>query len=178
MRRALAPLDGENGSRLRTVSGGYLLDVHLDELDAEVFAAWVWDGRRVFEEGDPVHAREMLGHALALWRGPPLAEVVFEDFAQGEIRRLEELRLSAIETRIDVDLQLGRPAELIPELERVLADHPTREQIAGQLMTALIRARDCPCPRATRDARRPERLMAPATFCHVRGEEPEAATER
>ena len=139
LRRALAPLDGENGSRLRTVSGGYLLDVHADELDAEVFAARFRDGRRALQEGDPAKARELLGDALGLWRGPPLAEIAFEDFAQGEIRRLEELRLSALETRIDADLHVGRHAELIPELERVLADQPTREPIAGQLMTALYR---------------------------------------
>jgi predicted ATPase/DNA-binding SARP family transcriptional activator len=139
LRRALAPLDGENGSRLRTVSGGYLLDVHADELDAEVFAARYRDGRRALQAGDPAQARELLGDALGPWRGPPLAEIAFEDFAQGEIRRLEELRLSALETRIDADLHLGRHAELVPELERVLADQPTREPIAGQLMTALYR---------------------------------------
>ena len=140
LRRALAPLDAETGSRLRTVSGGYLLDVRVDELDAEVFAARVREGRRALEEGDSAHARETLEHALGLWRGPALAEIAFEDFAQGEIHRLEELRLSALGTRIDADLYLGRHAELIPELEQVLADQPTRERTAGQLMTALYRA--------------------------------------
>ena len=139
LRKALAPLDGQDGPRLRTVSGGYLLSVGSGELDAEVFAERVRDGRRALEDGDPTRASELLAEALGLWRGPPLAEVAFEDFAQGEIRRLEELRLIALETRIDADLQLGRHAELIPELEGLLAEQPTRERLAGQLMTALYR---------------------------------------
>ena len=75
-----------------------------------------------------------------MWRGPALAEVAFEDFAQAEIRRLEELRLNALETRIDADLQLGRHAELIPELEALSAEQPTREHVAIELMTALYRS--------------------------------------
>ena len=82
----------------------------------------------------------MLAQALELWRGPPLAEVAFEDFARGEIRRLEELAVVALETRIDADLRLGRHAELVPELEGLLAEQPTRERIAGELMTALYRS--------------------------------------
>ena len=140
LRKALAPLDGPDGSRLRTVSGGYLLKIGPEEIDAEVFAGWVRDGRRVLEEGDPARASELLAGALGLWRGPPLAEVAFEDFAQAEIRRLEELRLVALEARIDADLQRGRHVELIPELEALLPGQPTREHLAGQLMTALYRA--------------------------------------
>ena len=137
---ALEPLNEPDGPRLRTVSGGYCLSVAPGELDAEVFAARVREGRRALEDGDPVRASELLAEALGLWRGPPLAEVAFEDFAQAEIRRLEELRLVALETRIDADLQLGRHAELIAELEGLLAEHPTRERLAGQLMLALYRA--------------------------------------
>ena len=84
-------------------------------------------------------ARDCLAKALSLWRGPPLAEVVFEDFAQPEIRRLEELRVSALESRIDADLQLGRDAELVSELEALVSEEPVRERLAGQLMTALYR---------------------------------------
>lgn len=140
LRRSLAPLDGQDRPRLRTVSGGYLLEVGPGELDAEVFAGAVRDGSRALEEGDPVRASEMLAQALELWRGPPLAEVAFEDFARGEIRRLEELAVVALETRIDADLRLGRHAELVPELEGLLAEQPTRERIAGELMTALYRS--------------------------------------
>jgi predicted ATPase/DNA-binding SARP family transcriptional activator len=139
LRRALAPLDGHDGARLRTVSGGYLLSVGPGELDVEVFAERVREGRRALEDGDAARASGILTEALGLWRGPPLAEVAFEDFAQAEIRRLEELRLIALETRIDADLQQGRHAELIAELEALLTQQPTRERIAGQLMTALYR---------------------------------------
>ena len=83
---------------------------------------------------------ELLTEALGLWRGPPLAEVAFDDFAQPEIRRLGELRLVALETRIEADLLLGRSAEVIGELEGLFAEHPTREHLAGQLMLALYRA--------------------------------------
>lgn len=137
LRRSLSPLDGEDGSRLRTVSGGYLLSVGPGELDAEVFAERLRDGRRALEGGEPARASELLAEALGLWRGPPLAEVAFEDFAQAEIRQLEELRLIALETRIDADLELGRSADPVAELEALLAARPTRERLAGQLMTAL-----------------------------------------
>ena len=140
LRRALAPLDQRDGPRLRTVSGGYLLSVDPGELDAGVFAERVRVGRRALEDGDPARASKSLAEALGLWRSAPLAEVAFEDFAQPEIRRLEELRLVALETRIDADLQCGRHSELIPEVEGLLAEQPARERFAGQLMTALYRA--------------------------------------
>jgi predicted ATPase/DNA-binding SARP family transcriptional activator len=140
LRKALAALDGPDGRRLRTVSGGYLLRVESGELDAEVFLQRVREGCRVLEGGDPARGGELLAQALGLWRGPPLAEVAFEDFAQVEIRRLEELHLVALETRTDADLQQGRHAQLVPELEGRLAEHPTRERIAGQLMLALYRS--------------------------------------
>jgi len=140
LRRALAPLDGEDGPRLRTVGGGYLLTVVPGELDAELFAERIRDGRRTLEQGDAAGASELLSEALALWRGPPLADVAFEEFAQPGIRHLEELRLAALETRIDADFERGRHAEVIAELEGLLAREPTRERIAGQLMTALYRS--------------------------------------
>ncbi len=139
LRRALEPLELNDGPRLRTISGGYLLVVQPGELDADVFAERVREGRRVLEEGDPVRAGEVLADALGLWRGPPLAEVAFEDFAQPDIRRLVELRLSALEARIEADLEMGRHRQLIPELEALLAEHATRDGFAAQLMTALYR---------------------------------------
>ncbi|HTT29619.1 MAG TPA: BTAD domain-containing putative transcriptional regulator, partial [Solirubrobacteraceae bacterium] len=140
LRRALEPLDRPDGPRIRTVGGGYLLSLAPDELDAELFAERVRDGRRALEHGDADRAAELLNQALALWRGPPLADVGFEEFAQPEIRRLEELRLVALETRIDADLELGRHAEVIGELEGLPAAEQTRERFAGQLMTALYRS--------------------------------------
>ena len=136
LRKALAPLDNQDGSRLRTVSGGYLLSIAPGELDVEAFEARLRDGRRALETGDPARARDLLAEALVLWRGPPLAEVAFEDFAQREIRRLQELRMSALEARIDADLQRGRHEQLIGELEGLVAEDPARERLTGQLMLA------------------------------------------
>jgi DNA-binding SARP family transcriptional activator len=139
LRGSLAPLDGPAGSPLRTVRGGYLLSIEQDQLDAEVFVERVQHGIDAAQAGEPRVATEVLSRALALWRGAPLAEVAFEDFAKGEIRRLGELRLVALEARIDADLQLGRHRRLIGELERLLPAHPTRERLAAQLMLALYR---------------------------------------
>jgi predicted ATPase/DNA-binding SARP family transcriptional activator len=140
LRRALEPLDRPDGPRIRTVGGGYLLSLAPGELDAELFAERVRDGRRTLEQGDTAGARELLNQALALWRGPPLGDIGFEEFAQPEIRRLEELRLVALETRIDADLELGRHADVIGELEGLVAREPARERLTGQLMTALYRS--------------------------------------
>ena len=98
------------------------------------------DGQRALDAADPARASELLSAALALWRGPPLAEVAFEDFAQSEIRRLEELRLGALEARNDAELQLGRHVRLVAELESLVASEPTRERLVGQLMLALYRS--------------------------------------
>ncbi|HEV3484666.1 MAG TPA: BTAD domain-containing putative transcriptional regulator, partial [Vicinamibacterales bacterium] len=92
---------------LRTVAGGYLLALQAGELDAELFQTRMQDGRRALETGDARRARDVLGEALGLWRGPALAEVSYEEFAQPEIRRLEELRVAALEARVDCDLRLG-----------------------------------------------------------------------
>ena len=140
LRRSLAPLDGLSGPPLRTIQGGYLLSLGSDQLDAEVFAERVQDGLRAVHAGEPALAVMVLSDALALWRGPPLAEVAYEDFAQGEIRRLEELRRAAIETRIDAELRLGRHRELLGELGRMLVEHPMCERITAQLMLALYRS--------------------------------------
>jgi predicted ATPase/DNA-binding SARP family transcriptional activator len=139
LRKALEPQNNASGPALRTVGGGYLLSVESGELDSEVFAGRVGEGRRALEAGEFERAAALLGQALALWRGSPLAEVAFEDFAQGEIRRLEELRWAALEARVDSELALGRHSDLVGELEAWLAEQPGRERIAGQLMLALYR---------------------------------------
>ncbi|MFL5830437.1 MAG: BTAD domain-containing putative transcriptional regulator [Solirubrobacteraceae bacterium] len=140
LRRALAPLDDTEEPVLRTVSGGYLLAAEPHRVDAALFEQHVEAGQQALEHHSYADAAELLRDALQIWRGPPLAEVSFEDFAQAEIRRLEELRLAAHESRIDADLQLGRHAQLIAELEALLASHPTRERIGAQLMLALYRS--------------------------------------
>jgi DNA-binding SARP family transcriptional activator/tetratricopeptide (TPR) repeat protein len=139
LRRALEPLNPSSGPLLRTVSGGYMLLVGPGELDVDVFSGQVESGLQALREGDPRRAAELLAGALRLWRGPPLAEVAFEDFAQGEIRRLEELRLSALEARIEADLQLGRHSQLISELKTLTEHNPFRERLTGQLMLGLYR---------------------------------------
>ena len=97
----------------------------------------------------------MLREALALWRGPPLAEVAYTDFAQREISRLEELRLSILEDRIQADLDCGRHAEVIGELETLVAEEPLRERPRAQLMLALYRSgRQAEALDAYREARR------------------------
>jgi predicted ATPase/DNA-binding SARP family transcriptional activator len=135
LRKALAAA----GAELRTAAGGYRLDVGPGELDAEVFAHLTEQGERALAAGDASGAADVLHRALAVWRGPALAEVASEAFAQAEARRLEELRLVAVEARVAAELQLGRHASLVPELERLVSDHPLREGLAGHLMLALYR---------------------------------------
>jgi DNA-binding SARP family transcriptional activator len=139
LRKALEPINADGAARLQTVKGGYLLAIAAGELDADEFHAAVHAGSRALEAGAPEQATMLLTEALELWRGPPLAEVAFDDFAQPEIRRLEELRIRALECRIDAQLALGRHAEVIGELESLLIDAPTREHTAAQLMLALYR---------------------------------------
>ena len=96
--------------------------------------------RRARCEGEPEQAAEELRRALALWRGPALADFAYESFAQAEIARLDELQLTALEERIEADLALGRDGELVGELEALVARHPLRERLRGQLMLALYRS--------------------------------------
>jgi DNA-binding SARP family transcriptional activator/pimeloyl-ACP methyl ester carboxylesterase/tetratricopeptide (TPR) repeat protein len=122
--------------RIRTRPPGYLLQVSADELDAARFESLVAQAR---DREDPDERSACLREALALWRGEPLAEFRYEAFAEREIARLEELRLAAIEDRVDADLALGRHHELAPELEPLVAEHVFRERLRGQLMLALYR---------------------------------------
>ena len=82
----------------------------------------------------------MLREALGIWRGPPLAEFAYEPFAQAAIAQLEELHLAAVEDRVEADLALGRARELVGELRDLVARHPLRERLRGQLMLALYRS--------------------------------------
>jgi len=140
LRQTLRPLDRDGKPALLTVGGGYLLAMAPGMLDAEVLQERVHGGRCALAAGDHARAGELLRAALGLWRGPPLAELSYEDFAQPEIRRLEELRLEALQSRIEADLRLGLHAQLIGELESLLVQHRSRERLAGQLMLALYRS--------------------------------------
>jgi predicted ATPase/DNA-binding SARP family transcriptional activator len=123
-----------------TTPTGYRLRVRPDELDAERFARGVEDGRRALAGGDREEAGVVLRAALAWWGGAPLEEFAWAPFAPAEIDRLEELRLTALELRVEADLGAGRHAELIAELQRLTARHPWRERLHGQLMLALYRS--------------------------------------
>jgi WD40 repeat protein/DNA-binding SARP family transcriptional activator len=138
LRRVLE--DGEPGGLLVTKAGGYVLKAGPGQVDAACFERLVSEGRGLLAGGDAASAVARLREALALWRGPPLADLALLEFAQPEIRRLEELHLLAVMERIDADLTLGADSELIPELERLVASSPLQERLRAQLMVALYRA--------------------------------------
>jgi DNA-binding SARP family transcriptional activator len=121
---------------LMTRAPGYLVDIDKDQVDAHRFERLV---RRARGE-DPEPRARLLREALELWRGPALADFTYESFAQGEIKRLEDLQLAALEERIDAELELGRAAELVGELEALVDQNPLRERLRGQLMLALYRS--------------------------------------
>ena len=119
---------------------GYLLRVEHGQLDLHRFEQLLEEGRRALATHAPERAATKLREALAVWRGRPLADLEFEDFARVEIDRLEELRLQAVEERIEAELALGRHEAAVPELETLVAQHPLRERLRGQLMLALYRS--------------------------------------
>jgi YVTN family beta-propeller protein len=121
---------------LITVPGGYVLRLDGRELDSKLFEQLLEDAG----DAPPNVATRKLREALALWRGPALADFAYDDFARNEIDRLEELRLTALERRIDADLASGRHNDVIAELERLVLEHPLREHLRAQLMLALYRA--------------------------------------
>ena len=135
LRRSL----GAAGSALETVTSGYRLAVEADAIDAQRFETLVGEGRAARIRGDPVAARRLLDDALGLWRGPALSDVRFESFAQGEIARLEELRVVALEERIEARLSQGEHALVVHELEQLSSEHPSRERLVSLLMLALYR---------------------------------------
>lgn len=124
---------------LLTRGHGYLLRVEPGELDLDRFQALVEAGRQALAMGDSQRASDTLGAGLALWRGPALADFAYEAFAQGSIAQLEELRLSAVEDRIEADLALGREKQLVGELTALVRQNPLRERPRMQLMLTLYR---------------------------------------
>ena len=121
---------------LVTRPGGYVLQVAPGQLDVHRFEQLVDDAR----DAEPREAAEKLREALALWRGPPLADFAYDDFARSEIARLEERRLVALEQRIEADLALGRHEALVGELAALVAQEPLSERLRAQLMLALYRS--------------------------------------
>jgi DNA-binding SARP family transcriptional activator len=125
---------------LTTRSPGYIIRVEPDALDLHRFERLVDEAKGLLARGLAPAASERLRDALALWRGPALAEFAYESFAQTAISRLEEIRLAAVELRIDTDLALGRHDELVGELEALVPEHPLRERLRRSLMMALYRS--------------------------------------
>jgi DNA-binding SARP family transcriptional activator/class 3 adenylate cyclase/tetratricopeptide (TPR) repeat protein len=141
LRKALGGKDGTaSNGRIRTQRPGYVIHVHPEELDLARFEHLVESGRRALAGRELDVAAGLLREALGLWRGPPLAEFAYEPFAEHEIARLQELRLVALEERIEADLAAGSHRRLVPELEQLTAEHPLRERLRGQLILALYRA--------------------------------------
>ena len=147
-----------DGDAVTRTAAGYRLRVRPGERDVERFDELVARGRRELAAGRPEAAAELLREALGLWRGAPLGDLADEPFASGEVRGLEEARIAALACRVEADVAAGRHAEVIGELRGLVAEHPTHEGFAAQLMLALYRCgRQAEALDAYQDAR--ERLV-------------------
>ncbi|MFF0018229.1 BTAD domain-containing putative transcriptional regulator [Streptomyces sp. NPDC005374] len=129
LRRRLAPY-----TEIEATPAGYRIAVPSDTVDAHCFEQLCTAGHVALAAGDHRQAAAALRDALALWRGPALPDL---PDAHAERARLAELRLAAVQDRIDADLALGGGPELVPELRALLSDHPLSERLYGQLMRAL-----------------------------------------
>jgi DNA-binding SARP family transcriptional activator/streptogramin lyase len=127
----------DGGASLRTRPPGYVLELEPGALDLDRFTQLRAEAR---ESSDPERRAALLHDALMLWRDAPLPELRTEPFSTAVVAQLEQLRLAALEERIDADLALGRDAALVTELESLVAEHPYRERLRAQLMLALYRS--------------------------------------
>ncbi|MEN8650667.1 AfsR/SARP family transcriptional regulator [Streptomyces sp. 21So2-11] len=125
------------GVRIESLPAGYRLVADPEDVDVHRFERLSREGRRALTAGDHRRAAELLREALGLWRGPALADLGSVPFAQAQAVRLDELRLAALQDRTEADLALGGGPELVPELRELIAVHPLRERLYGQLMRAL-----------------------------------------
>jgi DNA-binding SARP family transcriptional activator len=130
---------GNAGTRIVTQSHGYQIRVQDDELDVARFETLARDARAAVAAGNWPEAANHAAVALGLWRGEPLSDIDSDLLAARELPRLAELRLQALEIRIDADLRLGRHREVISELKQLVVAHPLRERLHGLLMLALYR---------------------------------------
>ena len=133
LRKAL----GSGSATLSTRAPGYVLEVPVGSLDLDRFEALRREARSTT---DARRTSELLHEALSLWRDRPLAEFDGEPFAAVAADQLEERRLGAFEERIEADLALGRHAQVVPELDELVAESPYRERFRAQQMLALYRA--------------------------------------
>ena len=139
LRRLLG--DGGSGeSALVTAPPGYLLRLAPGTLDADEFERLLVEGKSALRSESFAEAEMILANAVALWRGPALADLASEPFAQPEIARLEGLRLDALEARFEAMLAVGRESEAVGELQALVALHPLDERLRAQLMVALYRS--------------------------------------
>ena len=144
---------GEEQDRLATRGTGYVLRVGPEEVDARRFESAVAEAASLVGD-NPEAAVARYREALELWRGPALADFEYEDFARTEIARLEELRLTAVEGRLEAELAAGRHDELVGELRTLVGRHPLRERLWAALMTSLYRSgRQAEALRAYQEAR-------------------------
>jgi DNA-binding SARP family transcriptional activator len=119
---------------------GYLIEVEPDEVDAKVFERLVKQGRALLDESRTEEASDRLRTALDMWRGPALASISVGEVLQAHVAHLGELRIRAVELRIQAEKQLGRHRELIPELRSLVVAYPLNEWFHGQLINALYRS--------------------------------------
>jgi DNA-binding SARP family transcriptional activator len=135
LRRALgAP------SVIETRSPGYVIRLSPEQLDLHRFERLTEEAGRALSDGEAAVAARLLRKALALWRGAPLADFEYESFAQAAIERLEEIRVAALVQQVEAELALGRHAQLIGQLEQLVAERPLHEPFRAQLMIALYRS--------------------------------------
>jgi DNA-binding SARP family transcriptional activator len=127
-------------STIETRAPGYVIRLSAEQLDLNRFERRTEEAGQALRRGAVERAAALLREALAFWRGPPLADFAYEPFAQAAIERIEEIRLTAVDQRIDADLALGRHAELVGEVEQLVSEHPLRERFRAQLMVALYRS--------------------------------------
>ena len=142
LRKVLEPdRDAEHPARvIVTQRPGYVVRVDAADFDASRFEALVRDGRAAISAGDPATASASLGEALGLWRGPALVDFAYEEFAQPESARLEELRVGALEDRLRAELALGHHTQVVTDLEAAARHHPLREHLWAHWILALYRS--------------------------------------
>jgi DNA-binding SARP family transcriptional activator len=129
-----------SASLIETRSPGYTIRLAPEQLDLVAFEHLTADATDALAGAEAQRAADLLRQALGLWRGAPLADLTYESFAREPIERLEEIRLAAVEQRIEAELALGRHRELVGELEQLASEHPLRERFRAQLMLALYRS--------------------------------------
>jgi DNA-binding SARP family transcriptional activator len=155
LRKALDGRSASRGELVLTREHGYELRVDPERVDCHSFERLILEGRSELVAGRPERAASAFESALALWRGPPLADLDHAQLAQIEIGRLNELRVVAQEELIEARLALGRHAEVVVALEALIAQHPYRERLRAQLMLAMYRSeRQADALQAYQDARK------------------------